>query len=57
MPGAVEIQNVSKVIKGKTIIDSLSFRSEEWGGIWIFRAEWGGERRQRLGSSVGVDGY
>ena len=40
MAGVVEIQNVSKVIKGKTIIDSLSFEVNRWGGIWIFRSKW-----------------
>ena len=43
MTGAVEIQNVSKVIKGKTIIDSLSFEVKEWGGIWLSWSERRGE--------------
>ena len=37
MAGVVQIQNVSKLIKGKTIIDSLSFEvnSGKYLGFWV----------------------
>ena len=40
MAGVVEIQNVSKVIKGKTIIDSLSFEVNSGEVFGFLRTKW-----------------
>jgi ABC-2 type transport system ATP-binding protein len=53
MPGAVEIQNVSKVIKGKTIIDSLSFEVKN-GEVFGFLGPNGAGKTTTIRMIVGL---
>ena len=53
MTGAVEIQNVSKVIKGKTIIDSLSFEVKN-GEVFGFLGPNGAGKTTTIRMIVGL---
>ena len=54
MAGVVEIQNVSKVIKGKTIIDSLSFEVNR-GEVFGFLGPNGAGKTTTIRMIVGLD--
>ena len=55
MVGVVEIQNVSKIIKGKTIIDSLSFEVNQ-GEVFGFLGPNGAGKTTTIRMIVGLMG-
>ncbi len=55
MAGVVEIQNVSKIIKGKTIIDSLSFEVNR-GEVFGFLGPNGAGKTTTIRMMVGLMG-
>ena len=56
MVGVVEIQNVSKIIKGKTIIDSLSFEVNR-GEVFGFLGPNGAGKTTTIRMIVGLWGF